>query len=869
MKKSLLAASTALTVVLAAGHTIAATQPEDAAATQAWVDPVTVRLGDSVTGALIEGDSRTTGDGLMDRYVLDLAAGTRVEIVMRSDAFDTFLIAGFLGADGFEQIAVDDDGLGEGLNSRLRFTAAEAGQYEIRSRGFAGLGAGDYTLTFAERAPAQEPSVGSLAVGSSVAGALSADDATLEWAEDYRYDSYRFQAQAGDRLEAIARSDEFDTTLLVTRESRWGAVEQVAFDDDGLGDGTNSRVRFHIQEGGDYTLQVSSYSPDSVGAYQLDLTRREPLPAPIAVVAGAEISGEISSTDAVADDDLPFDAYAFEAAPGQRFEILASSPSFPTAIEVGRMDGSGGWESLAFGDGTMGAQPNSRLIFSPSEGGTYIVRIGASEATMRGDYMLTVRDRGPLPPAPPAGSIGVGDSVAGVLAEADGVSPNEKFFDEYDVRTEAGQRLSITARSDVFDTYLIVYRRQVGGEYEIVAEDDDSGGDLDSRVLLNSEGGDYRIQVTSYSPGETGDYSLVVRDLGQAAMPSPLVFGGSIDGGVTDADALTETEVHYDSYGFNLAEGERAQFVARSDEFDTFLIVTRRDEQGFEYLSYDDDGFGDGTTNSRLTFAAAEAGDYELWVVPLDPATSGTYSLEARLLGPTPPSVPIILGATVNGELRDGDGLAAEATNYDGYTFQGTVGQRVRIDMSSESFDTFLLLGVHGQGGLSAIGENDDVGSGTNSSITMTLPGDALYEVWATSYAVGETGDYALTITDLGPEPGPGSLLIGATIRGALNDQDPVGVTGAFHDAYRFEGELDHTVRITATSNAFDTYLELGRWQDGVFTSLAEDDDGLSDLNSLLTFTFPETGSYVVRVRSYAPGATGDYVLTVEEAPPI
>ena len=58
----------------------------------------------------------------------------------------------------------------------------------------------------------------------------------------------------------------------------------------------------------------------------------------------------------------------------------------------------------------------------------------------------------------------------------------------------------------------------------------------------------------------------------------------------------------------------------------------------------------------------------------------------------------------------------------------------------------------------------------------------------------------------------------------------------------------------------------MGRWGGGVFNVLQEDDDGLSDLNSLITFT-PETdGTYVVRVRSYGAGEVGDYVLTVEDA---
>ena len=869
MTRSILAASSALAIVLVATSAIAGGQPDDTDAPQSWIEPAYVSLGDTVTGALIEGDSRTVNDGLLDRFVLDLAAGTRVEVVMRSEAFDTFLIAGFLGADGFEQIALDDDGLGEGLNSRLSFIAAEAGRYEIRARGFAGMGAGDYVLSLVEHsAAAQGASFGSLAVGGAVSGVLGTTDPAFEWAPEYRYDAYRVQAVAGDSLEATVRSADFDTTLTVTRESRWGVIEQITFDDDGLGEGTNSRARFHVQEAGDYILQVSSYGAGGAGAYQLDLTRREPWPAPTPLVIGLPVSGEITNSDPRSDNDLPFDAYVLEAAAGQRFEILADSASFPTAIELGTLTGPSGWEALAFGDNFLAERIPSRLIFSSTEAGNYVVRVSASEAEMRGDYTLTVRDRGPLPPPPLPGSISVGDSLAGVLTDGDGLGADEKVFDLYDIRTVAGQRLSITIRSDVFDTYAEVYRREDDGEYTLVAEDDDSGGDLDSRVTVITDTGDYRIRVTSYSPGEIGDYSLAVRDLGLPAIPAGLRFGRAVDGAITDRDALTETETPYDAYRFGLSQGDRAEFVARSEVFDTFLIVARRDGEAYQYLAYDDDGLGDGTTNSRLIFVAEETADYELWIMPLDPATTGAYSLNSQNLGPQPASGTIAIGDTIVGELRGGDGLSAEATTYDGYRFQGTAGQRIRIDMMSADFDAYLLFGIHGEGGLSAIGENDDAAEeGTNASIAMTLPSDALYEVWATSFAPSEAGSYSLTLTDLGPEPEPGSLLVGATLRGALSGQDPVGADGTYFDGYRFEAAAGQAIRITATSNAFDAYLQLGRMDGRVFTVEHEDDDGLSDLNSLITFTPDEAGAYVVRVRSYSPGETGDYVLTVEDAP--
>lgn len=866
MTRSILSTGTALALVLTATAALAGGQPSVGDDADVLIEPAYASLGDNVSGELTAGDSRTSSDGLMDRYLLDLQAGTRVEIIMRSEAFDTYLIAGFLGADGFEQIALDDDGLGEELNSRLRFTAAETGRYEIRARGFAALGEGTYSLAFGEQtAPESGRAPGSLVIGSEVNGTLTDDDARSPWDASYIVDDYVFSARAGDRIQAVVRSSEFDTTAGVSHTSRWGVVQQLAFDDDGLGEGTDSRLRFTALEDGEYTLQVTSFAPGSTGAYSVALSVLEPWPEPTTIEYGVPVSGTLSDTDPLGDDDRRFDAYAFDAETGQRIEIVGESVAFPARLTLFSDDGAGGREAVAFDNNYDDASGPTRLIYTVEAAGRYEVWVGATSEEPRGAYTLEVNDRGPLPPPPPPGSISVGDSLSGVLSRDDGVSTDEKSFDDYNITTSPGQRLSVTMRADGFDTYLNVYRVGPDGGLTEVTSDDDSAGDLDSRATFESEGGLYRIRATSFSMGELGDYSLAVRDLGRLVRPTPLRLGRTYRGALDQTDPLTDAEGHFDSYGFHLEAGERAQFIARSDAFDVFLTVAVRDEAGHEFLVFDNDGLGDGTTNSRLTFIAPESGDYELWVTSLAmTAETGAYTLESRDLGPEQPSASLVIGATIEGQLQDGDNLTFDATFYDGFSFRGVAGQRVRVDMASPDFDTFVLLGIHGADGLNAIGENDDVRSGdTNSSLSMVLPSDALYEVWATSYAAGEAGAYTLTLSDLGPEPEPGSLLLGSTVRGELTDQDPVGANGVF-DAFQFETVAGQEVRITLTSNAFDAYVELGRMQDGVFTLIAEDDDSLSDLNSLLVFTPEDSGPYVVRARSYSSGESGAYVLSVE-----
>ena len=80
-----------------------------------------------------------------------------------------------------------------------------------------------------------------LVVGATVEGAI--EDGDLTQVEDsYRYDDYAVTARAGQRFEAILRSGEFDAFLEVFPPDE--GADALGSDDDGLGEGTDSRLRF-------------------------------------------------------------------------------------------------------------------------------------------------------------------------------------------------------------------------------------------------------------------------------------------------------------------------------------------------------------------------------------------------------------------------------------------------------------------------------------------------------------------------------------------------------------------------------------------------------------------------------------------------
>ena len=114
-----------------------------------------------------------------------------------------------------------------------------------------------------------------LRIGASVSGALTDGDAKAA-DDEYRYDDYRFQARAGQRLEAVLRSDAFDAYLAIYAD---GAMDEaLAEDDDGLGDGTNARLRFTPERDGVYVLRARTLSGLDGGDYRLSLQERPPAP---------------------------------------------------------------------------------------------------------------------------------------------------------------------------------------------------------------------------------------------------------------------------------------------------------------------------------------------------------------------------------------------------------------------------------------------------------------------------------------------------------------------------------------------------------------------------------------------------------------
>lgn len=342
----------------------------------------------------------------------------------------------------------------------------------------------------------------------------------------------------------------------------------------------------------------------------------------------------------------------------------------------------------------------------------------------------------------------VGQSLTGQLVESDEPVNNRGRFHAYRFSATEGQRLLVTAESDAFDTYLVV-GRQVGPVLDELKTDDDGGEDTNSRMRFTApHTGQYLLLVQSFSEEGTGAFTVALREAPAASTGGSrsISFGATEEGALADTDNEDEESgKFYDEYVFRGRTGQRVEVAMASEEFDTYLTLGRLDGCDYEELATDDDGGED--TDSRLRYTLEEDGDYVIRATAFSEG-EGPYTLTLReRVVAERVSQAITAGETMSSELDEDDPtLESDDSYYETWTYQGRVGERLRISMESDEFDTYLAIGRMVGGEWEEIASMDDGGEGTNSLLEVTLEQDGEYVIRANSYTAEETGEYTLRV---------------------------------------------------------------------------------------------------------------------------
>ncbi|WP_433952591.1 PPC domain-containing protein [Brevundimonas diminuta] len=575
-------------------------------------------------------------------------------------------------------------------------------------------------------------------LGDDIRGRLEDGDARTRGSDGYRYDDYRVNLRAGQRLEAQMTSDDFDAYLEVYAE---GSLRQsLASDDDSAGD-LNARLRFTAPEAGVYIVRARTFSGIEIGDYQLSLKERAAprMPRPGRIAVGRDETGSLGGNSAEDDDGKRYDAYAFRASAGERVKIDLESDDFDSFLRVGRIV-NGAFVQMAEND-DGGSSLNARLVFTAPQAGEYLIRVTSYNGSAEGDYRLSMEQG---PPAPTAAPVTIGEETRGRLNSDSATSDSGAPADLYRFSGRAGQRVAITMKADGFNTYLELF----DANHNSLATDDDSAGDLNARLTHTlAEDGDYLIEARAFSSGE-GPYTLNIEEIAPPPPPSAIAFGQTVEGELTDSDATDDDGRRYDAFVFSGTEGQRIQAVMRSGDFDAYLQLGENGEE-FSEIASDDDGLGQGT-DARLIFTLPETGEYVLRARSWSRDAKGLYALELQDLGGEPSPGSLLIGSTVRARLTERASITDEGIYYDAYHFKAKADEKLRFTLIASSFDAVVEVGEEKDGDYFKLEEDDDSLSDTHARLNWTAPRDGSYVLRARSFGSNSTGDYVL-ITERQP----------------------------------------------------------------------------------------------------------------------
>jgi hypothetical protein len=396
----------------------------------------------------------------------------------------------------------------------------------MRSRPILALAlAGTCAALAASPATAQQ----TIRAGQTVNGRLEASDATLD--DGSHYEIWNYRGRAGERVTITLRSSDFDAYLAFGRMSGGECQGDCDTDDDGAG-GTDARVVATLREDGVYQIRANTLSDGETGSYTLSVESgaAPPPPGPAGTITlGQTVSGRLDADDAQAGDDSFYELWTFRGRPGDRVTITLRSSDFDAYLGWGRMSGGGEWEEIDSDDDGAGGT-DARLEVTVGDQGTYVIRANTLSSGETGSYTLQVEAGGS---GGDGGDDGDGDNDGGeseevdlsrareirpgapMSGELDGDDPqlgDESYYELYTFTGRAGDRVTITMRSDDFDTFLAL-GRAVGGRFEAVESNDDGDGEgTNSRLEVTlPANGQYVIRANSLAGSDTGAYTIELR----------------------------------------------------------------------------------------------------------------------------------------------------------------------------------------------------------------------------------------------------------------------------------------------------------------------------------------------------------------------
>lgn len=441
--------------------------------------PDALRIGETRRGALERSDEQLEDQRYVDWYPLRLEEQKRVFISVSSTEVDTYLLLRRGGRTVMENDDFQDS------NAGLSYTSDGPEVLQIGASSYSAEQTGSYDITIEEL-----PLPRKVEIGQTLIGTLEGDEAPLG-----NTDAYSLSGDEGDLAVVRLSSSDFDTLLELRLPD--GTVRR---NDDAPDGGTDSQL-FHAFTGNaPLEVLVRSFGGDGAGKYELSILNFVSEDR-VQSVSDGQLLEDGERISAVLDQDAPeedgrrFHRYRFEAEEGRRLRVTAESGFFDTLLTVVAPDGS------RFEDDDGAGGTDSLVDMQAPVGGTYELLVSTFSTSGMGPYTVEFEE---------GEQVSVIDQLQAELTDDTARRNDEgRLVAEHSFAGEAGQEVTIEARSDEFDTRLALE----APDGTVIAENDDFGSGTDSRIIERlPEGGTYLVYVSGYWEDSEGLYTLVISE---------------------------------------------------------------------------------------------------------------------------------------------------------------------------------------------------------------------------------------------------------------------------------------------------------------------------------------------------------------------
>jgi len=354
-------------------------------------------VGRTVDGTLTRDLPTLNERGRFRVYRVEARQGQRYSLLMRADAFDSYVSVARQVNGLTDYLASDDDGAGNS-NARLRWTPKVSGSYYIIAQSLKDDGLGDFTVKFDTLPATIITPPRAIALGTPLEGVLAETDPSVDGNGSF-HDLYRVRATRGQRLVISMVSKDFDSVLGIGRMVGDSlAVDET--DDDGGGE-NHARLRFTAKEDGEYIIRAQGIDANQLGAYTITVTERAVVNnVPVALAPNTTVTGELTESDETAADESSFDAYTFTGRAGERVTITMMSSALDSYLVIGRLV-NGEFEQIAYDD-DGGEGNDSKLEQTLEQAGEYVIRANCVGSGKTGSYRIRLERSGAGAAARPA-----------------------------------------------------------------------------------------------------------------------------------------------------------------------------------------------------------------------------------------------------------------------------------------------------------------------------------------------------------------------------------------------------------------------------------------------------------------------------------